>query len=127
MAPPGTKVNIHEKPIQRRSWDPHGVEGWYLGPAMEHYCRYSVFTNATQAGRTSDTVEFFPQKFKVSFLLAIDIAVRAANELVQVLQRPQPANPFSQVGTQQLEALQQLTNMFQSTTNKVASLHSRNR
>jgi hypothetical protein len=33
MAPPGTKVLIHEKPQQRGSWDPHGIEGWYLGPA----------------------------------------------------------------------------------------------
>jgi hypothetical protein len=37
LAPPGCKVLIHEKPDQRRSWDPHGVKGWYLGPAMEHY------------------------------------------------------------------------------------------
>jgi hypothetical protein len=37
LAPPGTKVIIHEKPQQRKTWDPHGTEGWYLGPAMEHY------------------------------------------------------------------------------------------
>jgi hypothetical protein len=37
MAPPGRKVIIHEKPQQRKTWDPHGTEGWYLGPAMEHY------------------------------------------------------------------------------------------
>ena len=60
MVPPGTKVIIHEKPLQRHSWDPHGrVEGWYLRLAMEHYRCYSVFTIPTQAERNLDTVEFF--------------------------------------------------------------------
>ena len=88
---------------------------------MEHYCCYSVFTNATQAERTSDIVEFFPQKLKVTFFSANDFAIQAASELVQVHQRPQPANLFSQVSNQQLEALQQLADIFQNTTNKVAS------
>jgi hypothetical protein len=37
LAPPGCKIVVHEKPGQRASWDPHGVIGWYLGPAMAHY------------------------------------------------------------------------------------------
>ena len=59
IAPPGTKVIIHEKTLQRCSWDLHGIEGWYVKPAMEHYSCYFVFTDATQAERTSDTVDFF--------------------------------------------------------------------
>ena len=34
LAPVGTKVIIHEKPNYRPPWSPHGVDGWYLGPAM---------------------------------------------------------------------------------------------
>ena len=37
IAPPGTKVVVHEKPHQRGSWDPHGKDGYYAGPAMESY------------------------------------------------------------------------------------------
>ena len=37
LAPPGTKVIVHEKTANRKTWDPHGVDGWYVGPAMEHY------------------------------------------------------------------------------------------
>ena len=33
ILPPGLKLIIHEKPSQRGSWDPKGVDGWYLGPA----------------------------------------------------------------------------------------------
>jgi hypothetical protein len=32
LAPPGMKVIEHKKPEQRKSWDPHGVAGWYIGP-----------------------------------------------------------------------------------------------
>jgi hypothetical protein len=34
LAPPGTKVIIHKKPDHRGSWSPHGLKGWYVGPAM---------------------------------------------------------------------------------------------
>jgi hypothetical protein len=27
LAPPGTRVIVHEKPDQRASWDPHGLDG----------------------------------------------------------------------------------------------------
>ena len=32
LAPPGTRFIVHEKPTQRRTWAPHGVDGWYIGP-----------------------------------------------------------------------------------------------
>ena len=37
MAPPGTKVIIHNKSPVRGSWDFDGTEGWYIGPSLEHY------------------------------------------------------------------------------------------
>jgi hypothetical protein len=43
LAPPGTKVLIHEKPSTRGTWAPHDVEGWYLGPAQRHYRCYRVW------------------------------------------------------------------------------------
>ena len=37
MDPPGKKVLIHETPQQRRTWDFHGKEGWYIGTSPLHY------------------------------------------------------------------------------------------
>ena len=37
LAPPGTKALIYEAPSRRAAWAPHAVDGWYLGPAMNHY------------------------------------------------------------------------------------------
>lgn len=37
LAPPGTKIIVHKKPSQRRTWDPHGVDCWFFGRALKQY------------------------------------------------------------------------------------------
>ena len=59
LAPPGTKIILHEKPKQRQTWAPHGLEGWYLGPAMDHYRCYHVYVPSTRSTCIVDTIEFF--------------------------------------------------------------------
>ena len=113
LAPPGTKVILHEKPQQRKSWDPHGTEGWYLGPALDHYRCYRVFTIKTKAERITDTVEFFPQRTPVPYTTPTDVAIRATNDLIRVLENPTPSTPFAHVGHNQMEAIQLIADIFQ--------------
>ena len=94
LAPPGTRILIHEKPNQRRTWAPHGVQGWYIGPALEHYRCYKCYVTTTNATRISDTVEFFPTQCEVPALSSTDTAMLAARQLIHALQHPQPASPF---------------------------------
>jgi hypothetical protein len=108
MAPPGTRVIAHEKPQQRASWDPHGVDGWYLGPAPDHYRCYRVHINKTEAVRIVDTVEFFPAKATMPRTASKDMTTIAAQELTHALMHPSPTAPFSIIGGAQLEALRQL-------------------
>jgi hypothetical protein len=61
MAPPGTRITSHEKPSRRRTWAPHGQDGWYIGPALEHYRCYTVCVNKTRGERIVETVEIFPK------------------------------------------------------------------
>ena len=81
LAPPGTKVVVHKKPNQRKSWDPHGISGWYIGPAVDHYHCYKVYIPKTQSEQIADTVEFFPQYCTLPTLASKDMAVKAAIEL----------------------------------------------
>jgi hypothetical protein len=37
LVPPGMRIIAHETPSRRRTWAPHGKDGWYIGPALEHY------------------------------------------------------------------------------------------
>ena len=56
LAPPGTCVQIHEKPDLRGTWAPHTVDGWYLGPATLHYHCYCVWVIETSAEHIAATV-----------------------------------------------------------------------
>jgi hypothetical protein len=112
MAPPGTRVIAHEKPKQRASWDPHGVDGWYLGPAPDHYRCYRVHINKTRSDRIVDTVEFFPAKVAMPRTAPKDMANIAAQELTHAIMHLAPAAPFSAIGGAQLEALRQLASIF---------------
>jgi hypothetical protein len=67
MAPPGTRIIAHETPSRRRTWAPHGQDGWYIGPAMEHYQCYTVYITKTRGDRIVETVDFPPKKSRYHF------------------------------------------------------------
>ncbi len=118
LAPPGTKVLIHETPANRRTWDPHGVDGWYIGAAPEHYRCHRVYVTKTAAERIAKTVEFFPHNCAMPKTSSADAATQAALDLIDALQHPAPAAPFAQLGHGQLHAIRQLATLFQATTSK---------
>jgi hypothetical protein len=115
MAPPGTRVIAHEIPQQRASWDPHGVDGWYLVPAPDRYRCFRVHINKTTADIIVDTVEFFPAKVTMPRTASKDMATIAAQELTHAIMHPSFAAPFGIIGGAQLEALPQLATIFNAT------------
>ena len=112
LAPPGTQVIVHEKPTQRRTWAPHGIDGWYIGPALDHYQCYRVWIPSTHAERIADTIQFFPTILRTPTLSHRDATLQAARELTHALQNLNNANPLSQLSDDQLRALHQLSTFF---------------
>jgi hypothetical protein len=98
LAPPGTRVIIHEQTGVRRTWSVHGTDGWYLGPAPEHYRCYTVYCSKTGSERIIDTVEFFPANIRMPHMSSADNATTAAKELTHALLNPAPAAPFATIG-----------------------------
>ena len=86
LVPPGTKVIAHEKPSQRGTWAPHGIDAWYLGPALEHYRCYQIYAAKSGGERVSDTVEFFPHDIPMLHKLIAEIAIQAATELATAIE-----------------------------------------
>ena len=41
LAQLGCKLQIHEKTHKLLTYAPHSVDGWYLGPALNHYIFYT--------------------------------------------------------------------------------------
>jgi hypothetical protein len=64
LAPPGTRVIVHEKPDKRGSRAPHGKNGWYVGPTMEHDRAHHLYCSTNGHERISDIVDFFPNNAK---------------------------------------------------------------
>ena len=112
LAPPGTRVIVHDKPTQRRTWALHGVDGWDIGPAMDHYQCYRVWIPSTHAECIADTIQFFPTILRTPNLSHRDATLQAARELTHALQNLNNANPLAQLSDNQLQALHQLSTLF---------------
>jgi hypothetical protein len=116
LAPPGIKVLIHKTPANRRTWGPHGVNGWYVGAAPEHYWCHRVYLTATRAEPIAKTVEFFPHNCAMPKTSSADAATQAALNLIHALENPSPAAPFVALGDDQLHAISKLADIFRTNT-----------
>jgi hypothetical protein len=112
LAPPGTKVLIHEKPATCGTWPPHAIEGWYLGPAQRHYRCYRVWAWATNSERIADTLAWFPTTVIMPRHSSTDVAIAAAHDLAQALLSPPPSSPLSSITKSQRHQLLQLSAIF---------------
>jgi hypothetical protein len=81
----GCKIMAHEKPAKRRTWSPHGQQGYSLGPAMHHYRCQNVYISPTASERIVDTLEFFPHNSPMPQLSSTDILIMAANDMTNAL------------------------------------------
>jgi hypothetical protein len=112
FAPPGCKIIAHEKPGNRRTWDPHGQHGYLLGPAMYHYRCQNVYISTTASERIVDTLELFPHHYQMPQLSSTDRLIMAAKDMADALQNPNPEVPFASVGDDTIAALTDLAAIF---------------
>ena len=109
LAPPGTKVAVHSKPGQRNTWDPNCKEGWYVGPALEHYRCAQCYMPATRSVVTSDTVLFLPHEIPFPEVKIDDFLRQAATDLISILTHPPPSTvPSLEAGDATKNALLKL-------------------
>ena len=85
LAPPGTKVVLHEKPSNRASWAYHGTDGWYIGPSLEHYRCVKIYVPETGAVRNADTVKFFPSTIPLPQTSTEDYLKQASSDILSLL------------------------------------------
>ena len=114
LSPPGTKVLVYETPSTRRSWSPHGLGGWYVGPAMDHYRCFRCFTPKTGSERIAETVQFFPQQVRMPSTSSQDAAIKAIHDLTHAIKYPTAATPTLLLGDEKTHALETLARVFNS-------------
>src|SRR5688500_4159225 len=88
-----------------------GVDGWYAGPALDHYHCHLVHCTKTNRLRISDTVKFFPtEEFPVEDQAKAILS--AAADLTKALHHPLPTIPLEAFGAKQTQALNNLAGIF---------------
>ncbi len=95
LAPPGTRVLVHKKPAVRGTWAPHAVDGWHLGPALNHYRCHRVWIWTTRAERILDTLAWFPSKVSMPTASPVARIKASVLDLLAALSHPIPNSPTS--------------------------------
>ena len=93
IGPAGAKILIHDKPNNRGSWAPHGVAGFYLGPATKHYRCFTVWSSATNAVRITDMLAWFLDNLKLPSPSIHDLLLAAIQDLTSAIHTVTRAHP----------------------------------
>ena len=116
LAPPGTRVVVHEKPQQRASWAFHGVDGWYIGPSPEHYRCVKCYITKTKSERDADTVSFHPHTIEFPEISTLDYLQQASDDILHILGNPQTAFPYLEGGEQTKNAYLKIAKLLKRAT-----------
>jgi hypothetical protein len=114
LGPPGCRVLAHDKPVIRTKWSPHGLDGWYVGPALDLYRCYNIWVWETRAERICDTVTLFPSKVTIPASSSTDIIMSSLHDIVYALKHPAPASALAPTTNTQVRALVTLTELLTS-------------
>lgn len=121
IAPFGTRVLIHEPPDKRTTWAPHGLPGFYLGPAISHHRSFRVYCSPTRAQRISDSLAWFPAPFRMPGSSLPELLLAQLSDLSSVITRFAASDvlsatsrqPFTVAATAAVDALTNLSRLFQ--------------
>ena len=114
LVPPGTKVLAHERPEDRKSFAPHAVEGFYTGPAMDHYRCYKIWIKSTGRERIVNTIKWLPHNFRMPHPSREALIIAAANDLTKALLSTDENRALPPLHTDTRNALKNLTEIFQN-------------
>ena len=119
IAPCGTKVVIFETPAQRASWAPHGVTGYYVGPATNHYRSFNVITAEGLHPRVSNSLAWYPTSFRMPGSDPRELLLAAVTDLSNAVAQLAPpsapgtdTNPFQRTQGNLTAALHDLIHLF---------------
>ena len=104
MAPVGTEMLMHLKPVRRHSWGYHTLKTWYFAPALKHH---RVVKGVTKSGavRLTDTWKFKHHAISTPTITPVDRITKATRDLNAAINGHTTAPPDELDAIQQLHAL----------------------
>ena len=127
MVPPGIKVVVHKKPSDRSSWAYHGMEGWYIGPTLEHYCCVKIYLPKTHSTVIANTVKFIPTQILFPYSNDARYLKQTVGDLLQLLQNTNKMNiPKVMFGDEVQNAMEEIADILKH-NNKTIKINNKNR
>ena len=93
MSIAGTKVLAHDRPMDRGSWADRGTEGFFINKSPEHCRNCECCMPITNAIRTSNTVEFFPDCTNAPVPTPLETVSTTLPQLEELSQGDDTCNP----------------------------------
>ena len=94
----GPFMCVKETPQQRKTWDQHVVDAWYIGYCPDHYRCRKTYVPATRGELISHTVSFFPHDFAVPANNHQGGEARSIRDLTTALQHRYLHTPLQPIG-----------------------------
>ena len=112
IGPPGTRVLVHDKPDQRSTWSPHGLEAWYIGPALEYYRCFRCWVWDTRKERVCDTLRWHPARVRLPASSSTDTIILCLKDIAAALRHPAPRSPLAPLTDAQNKALRDIVTIL---------------
>jgi hypothetical protein len=109
-APPGMKALIYDNPTSRASWVPYAMNGYYVGPAPNHYQCLRFYIPATRRFCYSNTWCLYPTHCQIPIASQNDLSILAATDLLTVLGGTIPTSATAKA--KHVNAIRQLTSIL---------------
>ncbi len=109
LAPLGTKALIYDDPASRASLAPHATDGFYVGPASNHYQCLRFYIPSTQRFCFSNTWRLYPTNCQIPVTLQHDLSIAAAADIVQSLGGTVPTTTTAKIKIKHIRAIQKMT------------------
>ena len=87
FGPPGTRAKIFNPLETRGSFGPRALDGWYVGPAWDHYRSMTFQIPSTGGVHTAAQYQLYPKHVKAPQETPMDRAVRIAGTLTNTIKR----------------------------------------
>ena len=114
---PGTKVLVHETSEQRGNFDFHGTEGWYVGPASDHYIFHCCYLPQSNRDRIAITVAWFPQNIPTPQVSTEDYLRQTASDMLHILKTKDDTNSSTlKFGTLIINAFRHIAQILKRAT-----------
>jgi hypothetical protein len=86
----GCRVFIHTKPAMGKSWDYRAKQGFYVGPALDHYRCYKLVKSETKQKVIINKVEFRHAYLQIPAVLVDNKIINGLQVMAGALQNAPP-------------------------------------